>query len=232
MNLAAAGLLAFSAATAGESLHYRAEWRRLHAGYVHLDLEPASAHLKLETAGLAAKLYPLKDDYSVRFRGEACTDSILFRMQEGRKHREAKAAFPPSPGKSDYKEVDLVKNTVERETQLDVPGCVHDVIAGLVKLRGDFPSPGTRLSLPMSDGRKFASVEVRALQREKVNTPAGEYAAVRYEAGLFNGVIYRRKARMYVWLSDDHRRIPVQVRVQMPFYLGTVTIQLEKEDKP
>lgn len=219
-----------AAAPAAESLRYRAEWRLLHSGTVHLDLAPESARLKLETAGLAGKLYPLKDDYSVRFRTGACADTILFRMEEGKKRREARAAFPAEAGKSEYREIDLTTNAVARETQLDVPGCVHDVIAGLVKVRGDFPAPGARVTLPVSDGRKFADVEVKALGRERVKTPAGEFAAVRYEAGLFNGVIYRRKARMYFWLSDDARRIPVQVRVQMPFYLGTVTIQLEKEE--
>ena len=46
---------------------------------------------------------------------------------------------------------------------------------------------------------------------------------------LFNGVIFRRKARLFIWLTDDARRLPVQIQVRMPFYLGTVTLQLEKE---
>jgi hypothetical protein len=61
-----------------------------------------------------------------------------------------------------------------------------------------------------------------------VNTPAGKFKATRYEAFLFNGVLYGRKGRLFVWISDDEKRLPVQIRVQLPFYIGTVTVQLEK----
>ena len=47
---------------------------------------------------------------------------------------------------------------------------------------------------------------------------------------LFNGVIFRRKARLFVWVTDDARRLPVQIRVQMPLLWGTVTLRLEKEE--
>jgi len=72
----------------------------------------------------------------------------------------------------------------------------------------------------------MARVEAQA--KETLKTPAGEFSTIRYEAFLFNGVLYGRKGRLYVWLSDDERRIPVQVRVQLPFYVGTITLQLEK----
>lgn len=224
-------LLAAAPLYGAEIFNYRAEWRLLHAGNVRLELDNAAARMKIVTAGLAGSLYPVNDDYAVQFRQGACTESIFFKMDEGKRKREVKVTFPASPGKSAYREMDLVANKIARETDLDVPACVHDAIAALVKLRAAVPAPGTRITLPVSDGRKFANVEIKALQREKIKIPAGEFTAIRYEAGLFNDVIYRRKARMYFWLSDDSRRLPLQVRIQMAFYLGTVTIQLEKEDR-
>ena len=71
---------------------------------------------------------------------------------------------------------------------------------------------------------------IEAQERETIRTPAGVFTTIRHEAMLFNGVIFRRKARLFVWLTDDTRRLPVQIRVQMPFYIGTVTLQLEKEE--
>ena len=49
---------------------------------------------------------------------------------------------------------------------------------------------------------------------------------------MFNNVIYRRKARLFVWLTDDARRIPVRVEIDMPFYIGNVTLDLEKQETP
>ena len=37
---------------------------------------------------------------------------------------------------------------------------------------------------------------------------------------------------MFVWLSDDSRRLPVQIRIRQPLYIGTITLQLNKEEKP
>jgi hypothetical protein len=43
-------------------------------------------------------------------------------------------------------------------------------------------------------------------------------------------VVYPRKGRVFVWLSDDTKRIPVQIRLRMAFPVGTVTLQLEKAE--
>jgi len=83
----------------------------------------------------------------------------------------------------------------------------------------------------VSDGRKFAQVKVRERGKERVKTDAGVFNTVKYEADLMNGVIYRRAGKMFFWLSDDARRVPVRVRMQMSFFFGTVTIDLVKEER-
>jgi Protein of unknown function (DUF3108) len=54
---------------------------------------------------------------------------------------------------------------------------------------------------------------------------------VRYEVHMFNNVLVNRKARMYVWLTDDARKLPVQLRVRLQFLIGTITLQLEKAER-
>jgi hypothetical protein len=46
---------------------------------------------------------------------------------------------------------------------------------------------------------------------------------------LFNGVLYKRQAHLYVWLTDDRRKLMVQLRVRMPITIGTITFQLAKQ---
>ena len=58
---------------------------------------------------------------------------------------------------------------------------------------------------------------VEAQQREDIKTPAGAFKTIRYEAFLFNDVLYRRYGHLYVWLSDDARKLPVQIRVRLQF---------------
>jgi Protein of unknown function (DUF3108) len=84
------------------------------------------------------------------------------------------------------------------------------------------------IRLPVSDGKKFVQARIQAQEKEKIRTPAGPFNAIRYEAFLFNDVIYKREARLFVWISDDARRLPVQIQVRMKFHIGTVTLQLDK----
>jgi len=124
----------------------------------------------------------------------------------------------------------LDNNKVLRRAQVDIPHCVHDVLAGILSLRGLTLEPGQSTLAPMSDGRRSAQVKVDAQEREEVTTPSGTFKTIRYEANLMNGVVYPRKGRVFIWISDDAKRIPVQIRLRLAFPIGTVTLQLQKEE--
>ena len=46
-----------------------------------------------------------------------------------------------------------------------------------------------------------------------------------------DNVLYCRPAHLYVWVSDDARRVLVRLQVRLRFTIGTITFQLEKEEK-
>ena len=152
------------------------------------------------------------------------------KSEEGSKRRETTVAYHRTPGKAELVERNLDNNEVVSTKEVDIPACVHDVVAGLGQMRCLRLTPGQTVHLPVSDGKKSVSARVEAQQREKVKTIVGEFNTIRHEVFLYNGVLYRRKARLFVWLSDDDRRVPVQIQVRLPFYLGTVTLELEKEN--
>lgn len=225
--LALAAALAAPAAAA-QVLEYSGEWRFFDAGRVEAYLGASGARLSVATAGLADRLYPVRTDYSVTYDGAVCASATREDAREGSKHREVKVKC--AGGKCEREERDIKKpgGAITRRA-VEVPACVHDVLGALEKLRRTPTLPGQELRIPISDGRKSAAVLIQAQEKETIRTPAGVFTTVRHEAMLFNGVIFRRKARLFIWLTDDARRLPVQIQVRMPFYLGTVTLQLEKE---
>lgn len=119
--------------------------------------------------------------------------------------------------------------TLAKET--DIPACVHDVIGGLFLLRTLNLEPGRSAEVPVSDGKKAVSAKITALGRESIKVPAGTFKTIRYEAFLFSNVLYRRDGHLYVWLTDDARKLPVRIQVRLQFAIGTITFQLEKEEK-
>jgi hypothetical protein len=107
---------------------------------------------------------------------------------------------------------------------------VSDIIGGLYKLRSLKLEPGQSAQVSLSDGKKTVSARVEAQQREQIKTKGGTFNTIRYEAFVFNGVLYSRKAELWVWLTDDDRRLPVQIRARMGFPIGSITFEMEKED--
>ncbi|MFB3828065.1 MAG: DUF3108 domain-containing protein [Bryobacteraceae bacterium] len=224
---------------AREMLQYTVEWRLITAGRAQLDWAAAThegepgyqAKLHLESAGLVSKLFRVEDDYTTRLRADLCALSSYIKAEEGRRKRETTIRFDPEERKATYLEKDLVRNAVVASHDIDIPACVHDVVGGLYRLRTLRLEPGQSTQMPVSDGKKSVLARVEAQQREDVRTPAGEFKTVRYEAFLFNNVLYKRNAHLYVWLTDDDRKLPVQIRVRLQFTIGTITLQLSKVEK-
>jgi uncharacterized protein DUF3108 len=213
-------------------LTYNIEWRLIHAGTAIVEATASEGHVKLESAGLVSALFKVEDTYSVRFDEPFCATSSTLDSREGKRHRETNITFDRARNRATFVERDVLKNMVLRSSQVDIPHCVHDVVGAIFNLRGMHLEPGQSAELPVSDGRRAAQVKIEAQEREPVQTPAGSFNTIRYEANLLNGVVYTRKGRVFVWLSDDSRKIPVQIRLRMQFPISTVTLQLQKEDRP
>jgi hypothetical protein len=120
-------------------------------------------------------------------------------------------------------------NNSSTTSEIDIRPCEHDVIGALYTLRTMPLEPAQSAQIPVSDGKKTVMARVEAQEREVVKTDAGTYKTVRYEAFLFDNVLYRRRGRLFVWLTDDAHKVPVQIRIRLPFYIGTVTLQLQKQ---
>jgi hypothetical protein len=220
-----------------ESLYYAVEWRLITAGKARLDWTALpgprggfESKLHLESVGLVSKLFRVLDDYTSILNPSLCVLSSQSVTHEGVRHREANITFDPATRKASYLERDTARNTTLLSQEIEIPACVHDVIGGLYFLRTLNVDPGQAVQVPVSNGKKVVSARIEAQQREDVKTPAGTFKTVRYELFLFNNVLWSRSGHLYIWLTDDRRRIPVQIRFRLPVTIGTITLQLEKAE--
>jgi len=222
----------FFASAYEERLTYGVEWRLIHAGTVMIEKRKGRHVMRLESAGIVSSLFKIEDVYTVDNDEPFCATSSAMDSMEGKKHHETHVTFDRARNHASFVERDLVNNTLLHEAGTDIPNCVSDVIGGIAKLRSLNVPPGQSAQIPLSDGRRFANVKVQAQQREEIKTAAGTYQAIRYDADLMNGVVYTRKGQVLLWISDDARRLPVQIQLRTSFPVGTVTLQLEKEEHP
>jgi hypothetical protein len=220
------GLLLTAAALCAQTsevFSYQVEWRLINAGRADLlwDRGPAGykGQLKLYSAGLVSRLFKVNDIYDAQGTSELCAQNARLQAEEGSRKRDTTIRW--SDKKSFYRERDLLKNETILEKEMDTFGCVHDVLAGLAKLRSlTSLQPGQNTTIPIS--------RVEAQEKEKISTKVGTFNTIRYEAFLFNDVLFKRNARLFVWITDDARRIPVQIQARMRIHIGTVTFTLDK----
>jgi Protein of unknown function (DUF3108) len=213
-----------------ETLVYNVQWRLIDAGEARLTQDPKHSKLHLESTGLVSKLYKLDDSYDLAMEGDFCALSTTLDAMERTRHRETRVVYDYSKGKASYVERDLIKNSVMKTAETEIPPCTHDIVGALYKLRTLRLEPGQSTTMAVSDGKKSASARIEAQQAEQIKTTAGTFNTVRYEASVFGGVLYARKAQLLIWVSDDARRLPVQIRIRMSFPIGTITLELEKEE--
>jgi hypothetical protein len=221
-----------------ESLSYLIEWRLFNAGRAKIDLTslPPSrpgyeVKLRLESSGIVSKLFKVEDDYDSSMNAGYCAVAAQMQIHEGNRMREARVTFDPEAKKVSYLERDKTKNNaVILQKETDIPPCVHDVVGGLFFIRTLNLEPGQSAQIPVSDGKKMVMVKVEAQAREDLKIPLGTFKTIRYEVGLFNGALYQRSAHVNLWLTDDRRRLPVQIKVRMTFTVGTITMTLDKHE--
>jgi Protein of unknown function (DUF3108) len=218
-----------------EKLSYRIEWRLVTAGTATVQLSRLSPdywqlELDLESAGMVNRLYRVLDKYKAITNDRFCPSTLVLDAQEGKRRRFTRLTFDNSRHKVEYEERDLINNRTFKRA-LDVSPCTHDIAGAVASLRLMNIEPGQSATLPITDGKKMVNARVDAKSRENVSVADKSYQTIRYEAFLFNDVLYKRKGRLFIWLTDDEDRIPVQLRFQLGFPIGTISLELQKQQK-
>ena len=189
--LAGGTLRAQAPLASNEVLHYSAEWRFVNGGEIELrSTGLIQTHMTLTSAGMVSRLFRVDDDYAVTRDEQGCSQTIDFKVREGRRSRDIHSTFDKQKRKATYLERDAAR-----------------------------------------DGKKTANIRVEAQRKETIRTPLGQFPSTLYEAFVFSGAYYGRKGRLFVWITDDERRLPIQLKIQLPFYVGTITLQLEKVER-
>ena len=218
-----------------EKLSYRVEWRLIMAGTASVEMSHTTpddweTKLNLESSGLVARWYKVLDSYQVTTDDKFCAAASFLDAQEGKRHTQTRLTFKNAQHEVQYRQQDLIKNSTVTK-QLEVAPCTHDIAGGLEALRESDLQPGKWATFPMTDGKKMAFVKGEGLAREPLAIAGKTYQTIRYEAFVFDNVLYKRKGRLLIWISDDPDRVPVQLRLQLGFPTGNITVQLEKDQK-
>jgi hypothetical protein len=217
-----------------ETLSYRIEWRMVTAGEAKLQLtrdqQDWQIQLNLESAGLVSRLFRVDDTYKARVDNQFCAVSSTFEAQEGKRHVVESEQFNASRHKAIFDFHDLSKN-LKQHNELDIAPCAHEIVGALEALRVVKLDAGKSMTMPIANGKKMANAKIQAQGKENLSVNGKTYLTMRYEAFVFDNVLFRRKGSLMVWVSDDAAHLPVQMQFQMGFPIGNITLNLEKAER-
>ena len=221
-----------------EKLSYDIEWRLIYAGSAHLSLAPKpgdprkwDSQLRIESGGLVSKLYRLKILTTSAWRwflhsGDAAG------CDRGQAPSRYQSGLRSHPREGQFVERDLDKNAVIKSRKWKFRRAPSMPSPASTSCAWTNWSRAKAQQVPMSDGKKTAYVRVEAQGREQVKIKAGTFETIRYEVSCSTACCIRAKADLFVWLTDDAHRLPVQIRARMSFPVGTITFELTKDEHP
>lgn len=100
----------------------------------------------------------------------------------------------------------------------------YDTLSSFFYFRSVPLQVGTSYFIDIFDCKKLWNTEVQVLRREEIVTPLGRFKTVVIKPVLKFEGIFARTGDMFIWLTDDDRRIPVQMKSKVK--IGNITATL------
>lgn len=100
----------------------------------------------------------------------------------------------------------------------------HDVLSAFYSVRARELTPGESFDLDSHVDEKNYPIEVIVHGRERVSVPAGEFDCLIVEPKLRTPGLFKHKGELLIWLTDDRRRVPVQMKSKLP--IGSISVVL------
>jgi hypothetical protein len=207
----------------GESLTYDISWSRMiSAGTATMEVKEEKLPdgrdgLKFvvtgRSVGLLNKVYPVNDSVESIFDPQT-RESISYRLREsyGGKKRRRDLAFDHTRN--------IVVNRLNDDPAetLAVPEHVKDGLSMLyfLRTREDFVV-GKIFTIEVHDSSKNWSIEIHTLGRERLKTPLGEFATIKVKTYPKYQGAFMNKGEVFIWLTDDNRRVPVLMKSKLAF---------------
>ncbi|HYN43415.1 MAG TPA: DUF3108 domain-containing protein [Thermoanaerobaculia bacterium] len=216
----------------GETLVYTISWLKIEGGAMTLATSRETSpdgvpvhriRLSAVSNDYVSRFYPVNTHY------ETWVDARDFSPVRFEKHaREGRYVS------DEVEEFDLSRrfavwrNAKEIRGSGPIPERFQDVISSFYFMRTVPLVPGEETRVDLYSRGKIYRLVVAVLARERVETELGVFDAFKVQPRMHDPAsassVDRNKGKLYLWFSDDARRLPVMARTILP--IGSVTARL------
>jgi hypothetical protein len=223
----------------GERLTFSLGWGPITAGEATLEVKPL-ADGKTEFLSFAqgnstiSRIYPVFDTVYTRVRNKGLmTEVFRKQLHEGKFHNTSVIRFDRKGEKawlSDTVFTDMKTRKVKRsaDTAVTIQGMEHSIMSAFYYVRTMPLTVGDTTRFSAVSGKKRYELKVLVHGRESLKTVIGNVNTVKVEPVLDGDGIFNSKGRIFIWLTDDDRRIPVLMQCEIA--LGSIKAKLVKAE--
>ena len=204
----------------GETLDYSLTWLKVTGGMARMTVSPKDEERYRITSvarssGSLARFIKVRDEIETTVsRANFGTQLYVKRLDEkGDKHEETTVISEGVAARTKNGKTKTVK----------VPEPVFDPISVIYYFRTLELAPGNAYDMTLISDGKMYTVNARVLRREVVTTPAGKFNTLLVEPKMINSGVPREE-RLFIWYTDDERRLPVRIRTEIK--VGAITASL------
>lgn len=233
----------------GEKLTFAVRYGFITAGHATMEVEDmitvrdSFPAYKIVTTAQSTSTFDLF--FKVRDRVESVLDSSGIFSWEFRKYlREGGYKFDLSVeydqvyGKAyvemiRYHNEEPLQIRKKENFELPVPKYVIDVLGAFYYVRTQELRTGEPIFLTNHDNKKIYDLKIIVQKRERIKVKAGEFNCIVVQPMLEGDAIFKQKGKLWVWLTDDELKIPVQMKSKA--FIGSVVtelIEIEGIDRP
>ena len=205
----------------GETLDYSLTWLKITGGGARMTIAPTrDGNYRITSVGKSSRgfsrIFRVRDEIeTIVSREDFSTVRYTKRLDEAGDKMEEVTTVADGVATRKRKKIKKV----------DVPRPVFDPISVIYYLRTMDLSPDVSHELTLIADGKVYKVHARVIRRESLTTPAGTFKTVLVEPEMESAGVPREE-RLFIWYSDDERRIPVRIRSEVK--VGSITATLRK----
>jgi hypothetical protein len=153
--------------------------------------------------------------------------------EQGKRVRTTEAVFDRSKGKMSWTQREPTNPSREpRHIVTDFSGQLQDVLSAIYFIRTQPLEVGKSFEVFIGDGGRVYRTPVKVTEKKRMKTILGRVEVVKIDPELFgpDRLIDSEKGQFYLWVTNDHRRIPVSAKIKTDY--GTFDIKLKRIISP
>lgn len=202
-----------------EKFVYDLTWTGIKAGKATLGITKEGEKYKITSTARSA------DWVSIFYTVEDLAESVIsksdtkewakpvsykLKIREGKHRKNKEVIF-----NTDQKKALYIDHLNKEKKEFEIPESIYDPISSFYYVR-TLPLPiGESVYVTVFDSKKIWDVEVQILRKEKLILPAGTFNTILIKPLLKSEGIFSRKGDIYIWLTDDNKRLPVKMQTKV-----------------